>query len=818
METREDLINISKTIFYSTVFNETLSDPKRKYVYYDVAIELPPKIVSDGMWGNNTHGSLPTNSTMPVLELQILTIFIITQCFHTILKRLGFPYLISQVLAGLVLGPSLNIEALKKHKNLLFPYGSEDLLSLVSAYGYALFLFLNGVKMDFSMIIRTGKKAWTIALCSLLVPTCLGLFIFYHFMDYWKDKLGEFEGEKLPVVVIAHSGCSFPVMASLLSDLEILNSELGRLALSAGLVMDVLNSIGSGLGTSIVSSLKTDSSDHDPNKGVALATFSVLKFVGFLVLVILTRPAMNWFVRKTPEGRPVKKIYTYLVMFMAFFLGLIGMFSRQSVLAGFLIFGLVVPEGPPLGSELIKQLDLFATWFLLPIFVTSCAMKVDISRHIDSKLILVMVGIIVAVHLLKILITVGICCYCKIPKTDGLCLALMLSCKGVVDFCTLVFLHDAMILSREQLTIMAISVLMLGSIAPIGVKAIYDPSRKYAGYQKRNILNLKPNSELKVVACVHKPFHIGSMKNALEICCPTSSNPLVVHVLHLMELIGRSSPIFISHRLQERVGSGHFNYSEDVIVAFDLFEHDYAGNVSVSTYTAVSPSRFMHDDVCYLALDKLASIIILPFHLKWTEDGIVESTDDNIRTLNSKVLEKAPCSVGILVSRGSSISSYDKPIRPIAMIFLGGSDDREALCLAKRTIKEGANTLIVYHLVSSNNNEQTNWDLMLDDEVLKGVKGYYGHVENVTYEKVAIEDPSETTAFISEIANQHDFIIVGRRNGIKSSQTAALESWTEFPELGVIADLLASSDTNTKASILVVQQQQQMHKSRAHHT
>ncbi|KAG4953097.1 hypothetical protein JHK87_038691 [Glycine soja] len=97
---------------------------------------------------------------------------------------------------------------------------------------------------------------------------------------------------------------------------------------------------------------------------------------------------------------------------------------------------------------------------------------------------------------------------------------------------------------------------------------------------------------------------------------------------------------------------------------------------------------------------------------------------------------------------------------------------------------------------------------MLDDEVLKSVKGYYGTIENVSYEKVSIEQPSETTAFVSDIANRHDFFIVGRRNGIKSPQTAALESWTEFSELGVIGDLLASSDTNTNASILVVQQQQ----------
>lgn len=365
------------------------------------------------------------------------------------------------------------------------------------------------------------------------------------------------------------------------------------------------------------------------------------------------------------------------------------------------------------------------------------------------------------------------------------------------------------LLSNEAISLMTVVVLVLGSMAHIGVKCLYDPARKYAGYQKRNILNLKPNSELRVVACVHKPSHIVPIRNFLDLCCPTTSNPLVVHVLHLMELVGRSSPIFISHRLQERVGSGHHHFSEDVIVTFDLFEHDNAGTATVSTYTAISPLRFMHDDVCYLALDKLASIIILPFHVRYAEDGSVESAEDNIRTLNCKVLERAPCSVGLLVNR-MSYSNHSET-KQIAVIFLGGADDREAVCLAKRAIKEeDAYRLVVYHLVSSKNSESTNWDLMLDDEVLKSVKGVYGSVENVTYERVSIERPSETTAFISEVANQHqhDYIIVGKRNGVKSSQTAALENWAEYPELGVIGDLLASPDTDVRASIIVVQQQQ----------
>jgi hypothetical protein len=78
-------------------------------------------------------------------------------------------------------------------------------------------------------------------------------------------------------------------------------------------------------------------------------------------------------------------------------------------------------------------------------------MKVDIGVHVDRSLILVWFLIIVVVHLLKMLMTIGICWHCNMPKIDGLCLALMLSCKGVVDFCTNVFLHDAMVISLTNI-------------------------------------------------------------------------------------------------------------------------------------------------------------------------------------------------------------------------------------------------------------------------------------------------------------------------------------------------------------------------------
>jgi hypothetical protein len=96
-----DLI-LDRTIFNSSSINTTLSDKDLRFLVVNVCADLPPKVVSDGIWANHDQGVKPMKSTLPLLELQILTIFAITQCFHLVLKRLGVPYFVSQIMVIII--------------------------------------------------------------------------------------------------------------------------------------------------------------------------------------------------------------------------------------------------------------------------------------------------------------------------------------------------------------------------------------------------------------------------------------------------------------------------------------------------------------------------------------------------------------------------------------------------------------------------------------------------------------------------------------------------------------------------------------------
>ncbi|EEF38951.1 monovalent cation:proton antiporter, putative [Ricinus communis] len=761
--------------------------------------KLPPNINSNGIWENiNSPNSVLTYS-LPLLQLQIIMIFFITQACHFVLKHFGFPIIISQLIAGVILGPSL-LGSSTEFKDMLFTIDSQDILGTVATLGYTLFMFVCGVKMDVSMIFKTGGKATAIGFLSLAAPLVFGLTVEVLLERSW---LAEDLPSNLYVITSVLSATPFPVISTLLSDLKILNSELGRLGLSAAMIGEI-----GTVGLFTLATLITVGKESS----VQMAFRSLICIIGFIAFSIFAiRPAMFWIIKQTPKGRPVKDMYIHVIIFMVFGTAILSNSYGQSIFFGPFILGLAIPDGPPLGSAIVHKLDCMVSGIFVPLFVTTSTMRAEFGTlRLNKNLITAEIILIIVTLTAKLGACLIASLYCQMPLNDSLALALVMSCKGIVELATYSFLRDNKIVSSETFTLLIVSVLVTATIVPMLVKKLYDPCRKYAGYQKRNILNLRYNSELRILVCIHSPDDITAAINVLDASCPNPEKPLSVSVLHLMKLIGRASPIFISHNIQIKSVSKH-SYSDNVITSFNQYQQKNIGAVSISTFTAISPPKLMHEDICTLALDKLASLIILPFHINWSSAGSIVSEDTTIRALNHNILERAPCSIGILVNRGHlRRTKAEQSPKRVAMIFLGGNDDREALTFAKRmAIGSSAITIMVINLVANDQKDITTWEQMLDSETLKDVKHNTGGSRYVTFKEVVVKDGTQTACILRGMACQYDLIIVGRRNGINCPRTTGLAEWSEFPELGVVGDLLASSDVNCKASILVMQQQQQ---------
>lgn len=171
----------------------------------------------------------------------------------------------------------------------------------------------------------------------------------------------------------------------------------------------------------------------------------------------------------------------------------------------------------------------------------------------------------------------------------------------------------------------------------------------------------------------------------------------------------------------------------------------------------------------------------------------------------------APCSVGILVDRGTlGRSSHNVASRTsynIGMIFLGGKDDREALAYANRMAKHPNVAVSVVRLIeySINKFKITN-DMERDIELINDFRIANAKSECCDYKEEVVSDSVGVVSVVRAIENSFDLILVGRRPGGHSGLLHGLQEWNEFPELGFFGDMLSSSDSNCGVSVLVVQQ------------
>lgn len=338
--------------------------------------------------------------------------------------------------------------------------------------------------------------------------------------------------------------------------------------------------------------------------------------------------------------------------------------------------------------------------------------------------------------------------------------------------------------------------------ATLVVYFIYDPSRRYKSYLRKSIRGSQQEPDLKILACIHNEENVYPIINLLQASNPTKATPLSVFVLHLMELSGRAAST-LQKAGRTNKSSHHINN------VFGQFQMHNKGCVMLQCFTSITPYASMHDDICFMSMDSKSNIVIMPFHKQWSIDGNFEYSNASIRTVNQKVLDKAPCSVGIFIDRsqtsGRLLVMYEKSCCKIAMVFLGGGDDPEAMAYSLR-IAQHPNVKLTMFWVRVKMQGNQYWKMKNPYIDLVEHIRYNSNLEGkVTFKEEVVEDGAGTTQFIRNIDGHFSLVIVGKHHVADSPCTLGLTEWCELPELGPLGNLLATSDFNF--SVLVVQQQ-----------
>ncbi|KAL8129736.1 hypothetical protein V2J09_018891 [Rumex salicifolius] len=361
------------------------------------------------------------------------------------------------------------------------------------------------------------------------------------------------------------------------------------------------------------------------------------------------------------------------------------------------------------------------------------------------------------------------------------------------------------------------------------VMAIYNPNRI------QSLLSDLQESEedgcASIVSCVHGSSNVPSIINLVELISGTKrSSSLKLYALHLVELTDRSSSILMVHRAR-RNGKPFVNCclrqgrARDQMVghAFESYTKVAQKNLEIRPITAISNLPTMHEDIYHVAKNKKAGVIVLPFHKQWRrEEGETDDLGHGWRMVNQRVLHSAPCPVAVFIDRG--LGTECDLTKRVCVLFFGGSDDRHALDLAGKISEKSTARVIVVHFIDSHENE-SNTQIQHPLQEICRQRSFMIKAEIQAEDEEALKEFNERWSMSTEYIERsigenvieqvmeigksgaYDLIITGKGSGSGSTPSLGtnVDPQNEYPELGSVGGVLATSSHGIASSILVVQ-------------
>lgn len=306
--------------------------------------------------------------------------------------------------------------------NALFPAKGSMTIETVAAFGVMFFFFISGVKMDPATLLRTERKAVTIGLSvfsfTLAIPTGLSfLLTSYVSMDKSLAK-------SLSFIANSQSITAFIVISVLLTELKILNTDIGRLAMSAAMFADIAGFVLTAILFAIMQ-----------NKGgqfVSLLWIILSAAALFVGILYVIRPVILWILNRSKDGKPVNELFIICIFVFVLITGFLSEIIGQHYVMGPLILGLVIPEGPPLGTALITKMETLSYGFFYPIYLAASGLQTNLFE-VDYKSMWIVALIVVVATLVKIGAVMLPGYYNNIPMKECFVIGLILNARGISE-------------------------------------------------------------------------------------------------------------------------------------------------------------------------------------------------------------------------------------------------------------------------------------------------------------------------------------------------------------------------------------------------
>jgi Kef-type K+ transport system membrane component KefB/nucleotide-binding universal stress UspA family protein len=328
---------------------------------------------------------LSHHAVLLILE-ELALMLLVARGAGELMQRINLPPVIGELLAGVLLGPSVFGGLFPSLHASIFPKSQlqSDLLSVVSWIGVLFLLIVTGLETDLNLIVRKGKTAFTISLGGIIVPFITGLGLGWFLPD-------QFLADPTQRVVFclfiatAMSISAVPVIAKVLMDLKLIRRDIGQITLAAGMTDDTMGWIL----LSIVAGLATSGTIDFAQVFRSVSGAVLFLAVAFTIGRTVMAQVLRWVDDRV--GGTAASLSALLVMAFAA-AALTHALGIEAVLGAF-VTGILAGQSPRFSHEAGRTLELITVSFLAPIFFAAAGLKVNLLKLLDPYILLI--GLIV---------------------------------------------------------------------------------------------------------------------------------------------------------------------------------------------------------------------------------------------------------------------------------------------------------------------------------------------------------------------------------------------------------------------------------------
>ncbi|HXN12908.1 MAG TPA: cation:proton antiporter, partial [Candidatus Acidoferrales bacterium] len=319
--------------------------------------------------GSNIFGSAASRANEGDLLHVLLALVVViatARAMGWVFRSAKQPPVVGEILAGIVLGPSLLGRLAPGAEGYLFPSTVGPFLNIIAQVGVILYMFLVGLELDPSLLRKRGHTTVAISHASIVTPFLLGATIALYLYPKLSTHDVPFTCFSL-FLGVSMSVTAFPVLARILTDRGIHKTRMGAIALTCAAVDDVTAWCMLAF---VVSVARAEASG-------ALATIAMA--LAFIVLMaVVVRPTM---VRLSllygNRGRLTQGVMAAIFIALLISASATELIGIHAVFGAFAL-GAVIPHDTGMARELTDRLEDIVIVLLLPAFFAYTGLRTQI--------------------------------------------------------------------------------------------------------------------------------------------------------------------------------------------------------------------------------------------------------------------------------------------------------------------------------------------------------------------------------------------------------------------------------------------------------